>query len=151
MERCRHARESSSGSDDPIGDLEAQVEQLRTELRHRNRVWVEDGQRINELRADVRHLQDELVNGIWQSIGLSIHVQLLGTGKPKLEPVWMSSARPLIACRCITILYMRKCMYCIRDYTQTYLPPLLEWEPDLLEQQVKDLVGNWTFSSPLLL
>jgi hypothetical protein len=52
--------ESSSGSNDPIEDLEAQVEQLRTELRHRNRVWVEDGQRINELRADVRHLQDEL-------------------------------------------------------------------------------------------
>ena len=33
---------SSSGSNDPIGDLEAQVKQLRTELRHRNRVWVED-------------------------------------------------------------------------------------------------------------
>jgi hypothetical protein len=47
---------SSSGSNDPIGDLEAQVEQLR----HRNKVWVEDGQRMNELRADVRHLQDEL-------------------------------------------------------------------------------------------
>jgi hypothetical protein len=30
------------------------------ELHHRNRVWVEYGQRINELRADVRHLQDEL-------------------------------------------------------------------------------------------
>jgi hypothetical protein len=30
------------------------------ELRHRIRVWVEDGQRINELRADVQHLQDEL-------------------------------------------------------------------------------------------
>jgi hypothetical protein len=55
----RH-EESNSGSNDPIGDLEAQVEQLRTELRHRNKVWVEDGQRINELRADVRHLQDEL-------------------------------------------------------------------------------------------
>jgi hypothetical protein len=52
---------SSSGSNDPIGDLEAQVEQLRTELRHQNRVWVEDGQRMNELRADIRHLQDELV------------------------------------------------------------------------------------------
>jgi hypothetical protein len=52
--------ESSSGSNDPIGDLEAQVEQLRTDLRHRNRVWVEDGQHINELRADVQHLQDEL-------------------------------------------------------------------------------------------
>jgi hypothetical protein len=51
---------SSSSSNDPIGDLEAQVEQLRTELRHQNRVWVEDGQRMNELRADVRHLQDEL-------------------------------------------------------------------------------------------
>jgi hypothetical protein len=30
---------SSSGSNDPIGDLEAKVEQLQTELRHRNRVW----------------------------------------------------------------------------------------------------------------
>jgi hypothetical protein len=36
------------------------VEQLRTELRHQNRVWVEDSQHMNELRADVRHLQDEL-------------------------------------------------------------------------------------------
>jgi hypothetical protein len=51
---------SSSGSDDPIGDLVAQMEHLRTELRHRNRVWAEDGQRINELAADVRRLQDEL-------------------------------------------------------------------------------------------
>jgi hypothetical protein len=51
---------SSSGSNDPIEDLEAQVEQLRTELRHRNRVWAEDGQRINELAADIRRLQDEL-------------------------------------------------------------------------------------------
>jgi hypothetical protein len=55
----RH-EDSSSGNNDPIGDLEAQVEQLRTELRHRNNVWVEDGQRINELRTDIRHLQDEL-------------------------------------------------------------------------------------------
>jgi hypothetical protein len=51
---------SSSGSNDPIRDLEAQVEQLRTELRHRNRVWAQDGQRINELAADVRRLQEEL-------------------------------------------------------------------------------------------
>jgi hypothetical protein len=56
----RH-EDSSSGNNDPIGDLEAQVEQLRTELCHRNSVWVEDGQRINELRTDFRHLQDELV------------------------------------------------------------------------------------------
>jgi hypothetical protein len=51
---------SSDGSNDPIGDLEAHVEQLQTEPHHRNRVWVKDGLRMNELRADVRHLQDEL-------------------------------------------------------------------------------------------
>jgi hypothetical protein len=51
---------SSSGNNDLIGDIEAQVEQLRTELRHRNRMWAEDGQRINELAANVRRLQDEL-------------------------------------------------------------------------------------------
>jgi hypothetical protein len=55
----RH-EDSSSGSNDPIGDLEAQVEHLRTELRHRNEVWVKDGQRINELRTDIPHLQDQL-------------------------------------------------------------------------------------------
>ena len=38
----RH-EDSSSGNNDPIGDLEAQVEQLRAKLRHRNSVWVEDG------------------------------------------------------------------------------------------------------------
>jgi hypothetical protein len=55
----RH-EDSSSDNNDPIGDLEAQVEQLRTELRHRNIVWVEDGQRINELRTNIQHLQDKL-------------------------------------------------------------------------------------------
>jgi hypothetical protein len=55
----RH-EDSNSGSNDPIGDLEAQVEQLRSELRHRNDIWVKDGERINELRTDIRHLQDQL-------------------------------------------------------------------------------------------
>jgi hypothetical protein len=55
----RH-EDSSSGSNDPTRDLEAQVEQLRSELRHRNDVWVEDSERINELRTDIRHLQDQL-------------------------------------------------------------------------------------------
>jgi hypothetical protein len=36
------------------------VEQLRTELHHRNRVWAQDSQRIAELSANVRRLQDEL-------------------------------------------------------------------------------------------
>jgi hypothetical protein len=55
----RH-EDSSSGSNDPIGDLEAQVEQLRSELCHRNDIWVVDGERINKLRTDIRHLQDQL-------------------------------------------------------------------------------------------
>jgi hypothetical protein len=55
----RH-EESSSGSNDPIGDLEAQLEQLRTELHHRNRVWAEDSQCIAELSAEVGRLRFEL-------------------------------------------------------------------------------------------
>jgi hypothetical protein len=54
--------DSSSGSNDPIGDLEAQVDQLRSELQHRNDLWVADGERINELRTEIRHLQDQLVD-----------------------------------------------------------------------------------------
>jgi hypothetical protein len=52
----RHER-SRSGSNDPIGDMEAKVEQLRTELRHRNRIWAQDSQCIAELSANVSHLQ----------------------------------------------------------------------------------------------
>jgi hypothetical protein len=40
--------DSSSGSNDPIEDLEAQVNQLQTEFRRRNNIWVADGERINE-------------------------------------------------------------------------------------------------------
>jgi hypothetical protein len=55
----RH-EDSSSGSNDPIGDLEAQVDHLQSELHRRNDIWVADGERINELRTDIRHLQDQL-------------------------------------------------------------------------------------------
>jgi chromosome segregation ATPase len=51
---------SSSGSNDPIEDLEAKVEQLRSELRHRNRAWAQDNQRIAELSTDVSRLQYEI-------------------------------------------------------------------------------------------
>jgi hypothetical protein len=51
---------SSSGSNDPIGDLEAKMEQLRSELRHQNRAWAQDSQRIAELSADVSRLQHEI-------------------------------------------------------------------------------------------
>jgi hypothetical protein len=52
--------DSSSGSNDPIRDLEVQVNHLQTELRHRTGIWVADGDRINELRSDICRLQDQL-------------------------------------------------------------------------------------------
>jgi hypothetical protein len=51
---------SCSGSNDPIGDLEAKVEQLRSELRHRNRAQEQDNQRIAELLAEVSRLRFEI-------------------------------------------------------------------------------------------
>jgi chromosome segregation ATPase len=48
---------SSSGSNDPIGDLEAWVEQLRSELRHKNRACEQESHRIAELSAEVSRLQ----------------------------------------------------------------------------------------------
>jgi uncharacterized coiled-coil protein SlyX len=53
---------SSSGSNDPIGDLEAEVSRLQAELRRRTAIWVVDGDRINELRRDVHHLRDQLAD-----------------------------------------------------------------------------------------
>jgi hypothetical protein len=51
---------SSSGSNDPIGDLEARVEQLRSELRHRDRARERDNHHIAELSAEVSRLQYEI-------------------------------------------------------------------------------------------
>jgi hypothetical protein len=141
---------SSSGSNDPIGDLEAQVEQLQTELRHRNRVWVEDGQRMNELRANVRHLQDELAERDL-AIDWAVNSRSIAWDREAKARAHVAElSAPLTTCKCIAIHYMSKSMYCIRDCTQTYLLTLLEWEPNPQEQPVKDLVGNWTFLSPLL-
>jgi hypothetical protein len=55
-------QDSSSGSNDPIGDLEARVNQLQAELQHRTNLWVADGDRINELRSYIRTLQDQLAD-----------------------------------------------------------------------------------------
>jgi hypothetical protein len=53
---------SSSGSNDPIGDLEARVNQLQAELQRRTNLWVVDGDRINDLRSYIRTLQDQLAD-----------------------------------------------------------------------------------------
>ena len=51
---------SSSGSNDPIGDLEDRVEQLRLELCHTNRAHERDSHRIAELSAEVSRLQYQI-------------------------------------------------------------------------------------------
>jgi hypothetical protein len=47
---------SSSGSNDPIGELEAKVDRIRSELRHRCRQRARDSHRIAELSAEVNRL-----------------------------------------------------------------------------------------------
>jgi chromosome segregation ATPase len=53
---------SSSGSNDRIGDLEARVNHLQAELQRRTNLWVADGDRINDLRSYIRTLQDQLAD-----------------------------------------------------------------------------------------
>ena len=52
---------SSSGSNDPIGDLEARVERLRSELCHGCREHARDSRCIAELSAEVIRLQQEIL------------------------------------------------------------------------------------------
>jgi hypothetical protein len=145
----RH-EDSSSGSNDPIGDLEAQVEQLRSELRHRNNIWVADGERINELRTDIRHMQHQLAERDlaldWAVNSRSLAWAKEAKARARMEE--LSSAVDNL--QVIVIHYMRKFMYCIHNCTLTSLRILSGWEPDHLEQRVKPLEGNWTFSGPLL-
>jgi chromosome segregation ATPase len=51
---------SSSGSNDPIKDLEARVERLRSELRHGCRERARDSRHIAELSVEVTRLQQEI-------------------------------------------------------------------------------------------
>jgi chromosome segregation ATPase len=51
----------SSGSNDPIRDLEVRIERLTTELRHGNRERARDSHRIAELLAEIDRLQREIV------------------------------------------------------------------------------------------
>ena len=51
---------SSSGSNDPIGELEARVDRLRSELRHGCRERAHDSRRIAELIAEVNCLRYEI-------------------------------------------------------------------------------------------
>ena len=61
---------SSSGSNDPIGDLEARVARLMSELRHRSRERAHDSRRIAELSAEVNRLQKEIAHWLGRKFAL---------------------------------------------------------------------------------
>jgi hypothetical protein len=52
---------SSSESNDPIGELEARVDRLRSELHHGCRECARDSRRIVELPAEVNRLQYKIL------------------------------------------------------------------------------------------
>jgi hypothetical protein len=125
----RH-EDSSRGSNDPIGDLEARVNQLQTELQHRTNMWVADGDRINELRSDIRRLRDQLADRD-MALDWAIQSRLLACARRQgLKPESRNLAQLSTTCRSIAILYMRKSMYCIRNCIPVNLRILLSWKPD---------------------
>jgi chromosome segregation ATPase len=120
---------SSSGSNDPYGDLEARVEQLRSELRHRNRAREQDSQRIPELSADVSRLQYE-VSEQDSAIDWAVNSRSIAwdrEAKARARVAELSAALDSLQVYCNTlheevhVLY-----YC----TRTCLLTLLQWELD---------------------
>jgi hypothetical protein len=79
---------SSSGSNDPIGDLEAKVEQLWSELRHQNRAWARTTSVYLNCQLTSAACNMRFQNRIGPLIGPSTRVRSLGTAKQKLELVW---------------------------------------------------------------
>jgi hypothetical protein len=145
----RH-EDSSSGSNDAIRDLDAQVEQLRTELRYRNSVWVEDGQHINELRTDIRHLQDELAE---RDLALDWAVN-------SRSIAWDQEAKARAHVEELSTIVDNLQVYCNTLHEEVH-ELYLRLQPDVPADPVgmgagpsgitgEAFGGNWIFSSPLL-
>jgi hypothetical protein len=145
----RH-EDNSSGSNDSIGDLEAQIEQLRSELHHRNEVWVDDGQRINELRTNVRHLQHQLAERDlvldWAINSRSLAWAKEAKARARVEE--LSTTVDNLQVFCNTLHEEVHVLY-------SQLHPNVPTDPVGMEAGPsgaagKPLVGNWTFLGPLL-
>jgi hypothetical protein len=125
--------DSSSGSNDPIGDLEAQVNQLQTKLRRRNNIWVADGERINELRSDIRRLQDQLMDRDlvldWAVHSCSLAWAKEAKARARVEE--LSSTVDSLQVYCNTL--HEEVHVCTRNCTRTSLRILSGRKPDLLE------------------
>jgi glutamine synthetase type III len=141
---------SSSGSNNPIGDLEARVEQLRSELRHRNKSREQDSYRIAELSAEVSRLQYEISERD-TTIDWAINSPSFAwdcEAKALARVAELSASLESLQVYCNTL--HEKCMYCMIDCTRTCHKTSLQWERDHQGQQMKDLMGSWTFLGSLL-
>jgi hypothetical protein len=141
---------SSSGSNDPIGDLEAKVEQLRTELRHQNWAWAQDNQRIAELSADISRLQYEISE--WDlAIDWAVNSCSIAwdhEGKARARVAELNAALDILQVYCNTLHEEVHVLY-------ARLHPDVPSDAAAMgaghrEQQVKDPMGSWIFLSPLL-
>jgi hypothetical protein len=95
------------------------------ELRHRNRVWAQDGQRIAELAADVRRLQDELSERDL-AVDWAVNSRSIAwdhEAKARARVTDLSAALDNLQVYCNTL--HEDYMYCMPDFTQTCLPTLL--------------------------
>jgi hypothetical protein len=142
---------SSSGSNDPIGDLEAEVSRLQAELRRRTNIWVADGDRINELRRDVRHLRDQLAD---RDLALDWVVQSRSLAWAKEE-----TAQARVAELNLVVDNLQTYCNTLHEevhvlYSQLHpvnLRILSSRKPDPRMLREKRLVVSWTFLGPLLL
>jgi chromosome condensin MukBEF ATPase and DNA-binding subunit MukB len=144
----RH-EDSSSGSNDPIGDIEAQVNRLQTELRRRTDIWVTDGDRINELRSDVRRLRDQLVD---RDLALDWVVQSRSLAwakeiKAQARVEELSSAIDDLQAYCNTLHDEVHVLYSQLHPSEHADPVGTEAGPSHVAGEV--LVANWTFLGPL--
>jgi hypothetical protein len=114
-------------------------------LCHRNRVWAEDGQLINELAADVRRLQDELSE--WGlAVDWAVNSRLIAwdhEAKARASVVELSAAFDNLQVYCNTLHEEVHVLYS-RLHLDVPANPVAMGVGHQ-GQQVKELMGSWTF------
>jgi predicted transcriptional regulator len=125
---------SSSGSNDPIGDMQARVERLMSELRHGNRESARDSRRIAELSAEVNRMQQEIVEQD-TTIDWAVNSRSFA---------WDCEANSLARVAELSASQENLQAYCNTLHEEVHVLY------DHLEQLVEDLMGSWTFLEPRL-
>jgi chromosome segregation ATPase len=141
---------SSSGSNDLIGDLEARVEQLQSELRHRNRARKQDSHRIAELSAEVSRLQYEISERD-TTIDWAVNSRSFAwdyEAKALARVAELSASLEILQVYCNTLHEEVHVLYARLHLDMP--PDVAAMGAEPLEQLMKDLMGSWTFLGPLL-